>query len=198
MDFHTPSTYTRVAIALHWVIAALLIAVLGVGVVMGEEGLLPDSIRFPLYGVHKSLGITILLLSCVRLGWRLTHPAPPFPASLSPWTQRVARAVHALFYVLMLGMPLVGWVIVSASTRNIPTVLYGVIDWPHLPLPASPAWRVTIGETAGELHETGAYLLLSLLLLHVGAALFHHIRRRDDTLRRMAPWIAARTTPPRI
>jgi cytochrome b561 len=182
-------SYTRVAIVLHWVIAALIVAVLAIGLVMSEEGLVPDTLRFSLYQWHKSIGITILLLSLARLWWRLTHKAPPMPEAAKPWERLVAKVTHGLFYVLMIGLPLGGWVIVSASTLGIPTVLYGLVPWPHLPMPESVELRKTIGDAVGEAHETGAYFLMLLIGLHVGAALKHHFWDKDEVLARMVPWV---------
>lgn len=83
------------------------------------------SLQFDLYQLHKSVGITVLALSIVRLMWRLTHAAPPLPTTLLPWEAVLARITHVGFYVLMLALPFSGWMMVSASVWNLPTVIFG-------------------------------------------------------------------------
>jgi cytochrome b561 len=187
------TSYGTVAKTLHWLIAAAIIAMLAIGWIMTS---LPrtDPEKFTLFQLHKSVGITILLLSLFRLAWRLTHRAPPLPAAMPGWEKFAARATHALFYVLIIGMPLVGWGIVSASPLNLPTYLYGVIPWPHLPvLPdLGPEDKKQIGHMLGAAHSYGAYILAGLLVLHVAAAHKHHWFDRDDVLTRMAPGPIAR------
>lgn len=181
-------SYSRVAILLHWTIAALIITVLTLGLIMSQEGWVPDPVRFSLYQWHKSIGITILLLSLVRLWWRLQHTPPAMPAGMKRYEQLAARITHGAFYVLMIGLPIGGWLIVSASTLGIPTLLYGFLPWPHLPMPENMELRKAIGDTAKEAHETGAYLLMALLALHIGVALKHHFWNKDEVLLRMAPF----------
>jgi len=200
------TNYTTVAKTLHWLIAFAIVAMLIVGWTMTN---LPkdSSYKYPLFQWHKSIGITILLLSIFRLVWRLTHPAPPLPAAMPGWEKLAARATHVLFYVLIIGMPLTGWAIVSVSPLNLPTILYGGISWfrdipwlyggipwPHLPvLPdLEPISKKQIGHTLGDIHGLGAYVLAGLLVLHVAAAHKHHWIDRDDVLTRMAPGPIAR------
>jgi cytochrome b561 len=115
---------------LHWLIALILISAIAVAWQFDDaKGLA----KFQLFQLHKSLGITVLVLSLARLGWRLINPAPAPLASLKPWEKVLSKAVHVGFYVIMLGMPLTGWLVVSASPKNIPTLLYGIIDLPYLP-----------------------------------------------------------------
>jgi cytochrome b561 len=124
--------YTVIAILLHWLIAVLILGLLVMGFVMSA---LPfgSPFKFPLFQWHKSFGILVLLLSLLRLGWRLRHPPPPLPAGSKLWEKILARGTHWAFYGLMLGMPLVGWLAVSASSLGIPTILFGLVPWPHLP-----------------------------------------------------------------
>jgi cytochrome b561 len=186
-------TYGAVAKTLHWLIAAAIVAMLIIGWTMANMDK-SNSWRFSLFQFHKSLGITILLLSLFRLYWRLTHPVPPYPAHMAAWEKFAARSTHWLFYILMIGMPLVGWAIVSASPNNLPTMLYGVLPWPHLPvLPGLDLdSKKQIGGVLDAMHDYGAYLLAGLLVLHVAAAHKHHWLDGDDVLTRMAPGPIAR------
>lgn len=179
------TSYNSVAKLLHWSIALAIVGMLALGWVMGD---LPNGAqKFALFQLHKSIGITILLLSLFRLVWRLLHKAPALPEPMPAWEKTAAKATHVLFYVLMLGMPLSGWVIVSASALNIPTMLYGLVPWPHLPIiPTLPNKR-DIGHLAGGAHGFMAYGMAALIALHVGAALKHHFISRDDVVLRMVP-----------
>lgn len=177
------SRYNRVAIALHWTIALLIIGLILFGLLMTQEWV-PN--RFAIYQWHKSVGITVLVLSVMRLIWRLTHKPPTLPATMPKWQHVASNATHWLFYGLMITMPLLGWAMVSASTLPIPTVLFGLVQLPDMPgVPEADA-------VAGRfrlLHEIGAKLFIALIFLHIGAALKHHFKDRDDVLRRMAPWV---------
>jgi len=166
--------YSRGAILLHWLIALALAAEIAIGF-----GMPRDASGFELFQFHKSLGITILLLTLVRIGWRLTHKTPP--AMEGGFTGFLGKAVHLLLYVFMLGAPLTGWAIVSTSDLVVPTVLFGVLPWPHLPLPGS------INHTMEEVHEVLAFVGLALFVLHVAGALRHHVMLRNGLLARMAP-----------
>lgn len=178
------------AIALHWTIA--LAIVLQVSLSARMEGRSLEA--FAVTQLHKSVGITILLLSLVRLAWRLMNPPPPLPSDLARWERVLAHAVHAGLYVIMVGMPLTGWLMVSTSRIEIPTLLYGVVPWPHLPLHGA-AWH-----EAGELgHETLAKLLYGLAALHVAGALKHQLFSRDEpVLPRMLPGARGRWLDPRL
>lgn len=172
--------YDPVAITLHWVMAALILGLLVMGFVM--TALKPGSpLQFQLYQGHKSVGITVLVLTLLRLGWRLAHRPPPLPDGMPGWERLAAQVGHATLYVLMLAMPLVGWAVVSTSPFNIPTVLFGAIPLPHLPLPRE------INTAAKLLHQGGAWTMIATLAGHVGAALRHHHLLGDDVLRRMLP-----------
>src|SRR5215470_17346464 len=111
--------YTSVAIVLHWTIAVMILGMIAAGWWMTRgEGLsaaAPGTVRFAVFQLHKSFGITILLLSLARLAWRLFNPPPPDPPSLSVWEKTAALAVHWAFYGLMIVLPLTGWAVVSSS-----------------------------------------------------------------------------------
>lgn len=168
------SRYSAVAILLHWLLAFALAFQLALGFAMPK-----DATGFTAYQLHKSVGIAILLLTLVRLAWRLVK-RPPRPAERG-LAGLAAKAVHAGFYgVLILG-PLTGWVLVSTAPVEVPTVLFGVLPWPHLPLPRE------IHPASEQAHELLSWLAIGLFLLHVAGALRHHFILKDRLLERMAP-----------
>lgn len=181
--------YSHGAIALHWLMALLLIGMLVMGWTMAAEDLLPNSQRFPLYQLHKSFGITLLFLSLMRLIWRLTHRPPALPNTMKAWERMAAQTVHILFYVLMIAMPLSGWALVSASTLGIPTMVFGLFQWPHLPWLTNLPNQSAVADLTKEIHELFAYGLVALLALHLAAALKHHFIAKDGTLARMLPFL---------
>ena len=178
--------YSLVAIGFHWLIAALILLNLYLGWRMGRVTGLD---KFTLFQTHKSVGITVLALSVLRLLWRLAHPAPPYPASMKRWERLSASALHWTFYGLMLIMPITGWIIVSASPLNIPTMLYKTIPLPHIGFvhDLSLATRRAIEHNVGISHVLLAYAFGGLILLHVGAALKHQFIQRDRVIERMFP-----------
>jgi cytochrome b561 len=178
--------YSAVAIVLHWLIALGILVLLVMGLVMTQIKLTP-AVLFPLYQMHKSVGITVLFLVLLRVAWRLTHRPPPLPAAM-PAAERVASGgVHLLLYGLMLFMPLTGWAVVSASPLNIPTVLYGIVPWPDLPVLPSLTNKKPVDAVLATVHAWGAWIVIGAVALHIAAALRHHIVARDDILRRMLP-----------
>jgi cytochrome b561 len=179
--------YHAGAIILHWLVALLLLGNIALGLMLDSfEG----GDKFSAYQYHKSIGITVLLLGILRLIWRFTHRPPPFPDHMPAWEKIVAHATHWLFYALIIGIPFTGWLIVSASPMNLPTMLWGVIPWPHLPFFDGMENRREIQKSIGEIHEWLAFGTLGLWVLHVGAALRHHFMMRDETVLRMTPaWL---------
>jgi len=141
---------------------------------------MPDDERgFELFQLHKSVGVTILLLTLARLVWRLTHRPPP--AVEGGFQGFLAKAVHTLLYAFMIVAPLTGWIVVSTSRIQVPTLLFGVVPWPHLPVSRA------LHDIAEEGHELLAWIGIALVLLHVAGALRHQWLLRDGLLRRMAP-----------
>jgi cytochrome b561/polyisoprenoid-binding protein YceI len=138
-----------------------------------------DERGFALFQLHKSIGIVILLLSLARLAWRLTHRPPP--AVEGGFSGALAHTVHVLLYVFMIGQPLTGWAMVSTDPLGIPTVLFGMIPWPHLPLPAG------INEAMEVSHEVLAWSALALIILHIAGAVRHQFLLKDGLLRRIGP-----------
>jgi len=178
--------YSSVAILLHWLIALAILALLVMGFEMTSLPL-GSHLQFVLYQLHKSVGITVLLLSLIRLGWRLSHKAPALPAHMPAWEQALAHLGHFALYGLMLGMPLEGWALVSASVWNIPTVLYGVIPLPHLPVFSTLADKKSAEELLKLLHQAAAWVMIATVVGHAAAALRHHFLIHDDVLTRMLP-----------
>ena len=139
--------------------------------------------------LHKSFGITVLLLACLRVVWRSAHTPPAISPPPPVWLRVTATLVHSLLYVLMFAIPLAGWVMVSASTLNVDTLLFGTIPWPHLPvLPTLDiGTRESIEHLAHTVHAIAGNVLIALLVLHIGAALKHHFIDKDSVLRNMLP-----------
>ncbi|MEQ8406577.1 MAG: cytochrome b [Oceanicaulis sp.] len=181
--------YSAVAIAFHWVIAALLVSMVFYGWWM--EGLREALGRGEVsvgyvsgaYNWHKTAGILVLLLSLGRLAWRLTHKPPALPGHMKSWERLFARFTHVAFYAVMIGAPLGGYVTASAFGDSFPILLFNEITLPKLPVPQSSEFR----EFAGSAHGAGGWVILVLLALHAGGALKHHILDRDGVLTRMIP-----------
>jgi cytochrome b561 len=190
--------YSAVAILLHWASALGVLVLIGLGLTMTHAALAPLR-QFQLYQWHKSVGITVLALTALRVLWRLTHRPPPHPAGMSARERRAAAAAHHLLYLLLVGLPLTGWAVVSLSPFNIPTVLYGIVPWPHMPLAALVPDPGAAEAVLKRVHALGAWFLAALLAVHVAAALRHHLLLRDDVLRRMLPgrrWLPTPTVEP--
>ncbi|HET7162497.1 MAG TPA: cytochrome b [Rhodanobacteraceae bacterium] len=161
----------------HWLVAALILAQGVIGLTMVQMGLTPAKVR--VFALHKSIGMTILALVLLRIAWRLTERRPADPPVMPPWQRRAAHAVHVALYLLILAIPLSGWWFNSAS--NAPLVWFGWFDLPSLTGGLDPVWK----PRALLLHQTLFWILVALLVIHVGAALWHHFRQRDDVLLRM-------------
>lgn len=181
-----PSTstdrYALGAIVLHWLIA-VLIALKYAAAWVSED--MPKPEKMQVMGNHKAIGITILLLTVLRIVWRLVHKTPPLVETLKAWEAALAKVVHAGLYFLMLAVPVAGWGLHSAFSKGEPVSLFGLVAFPALPVGSD---KPTIG-MFHELHEVFATLMLVLLAAHVLAALKHQIVDKDGTLRRMAPWL---------
>lgn len=169
--------YTGVAIGLHWLLALMILGSLGVGTYMVDLPFSPTQLK--LYNWHKWAGVTILVLSAVRLLWRLTHRPPPDPP-MPAWQRRAAHATHWALYALFFAVPLVGWAYSSAA--GFPIVWFGV-----LPLPDFVPVDKALAEAIKPWHGRLAMALAALVALHVAAALKHHFVDRDGLLHRMRP-----------
>ena len=180
--------YSAVAIALHWAIAIGLVFMIWLGWNMdGKESW---------FQFHKSVGITILLLTVVRIVWRLLNPPPPLPDDMKPLERKASHFVHFGFYSLMLIMPLTGWLTVSTSPDfDIPTVLYGAVSWPDIPGVGFLSNETAHGIIAN-VHSKLAYVLFALLALHVAGAIKHEIGSEEGVLKRMIPGLFGKTAKP--
>lgn len=174
--------YHPVQRALHWLLALALIGQGLFGLYMVSMDNSPQKIEF--YNLHKSVGLTILVLVILRLIWRWRHPPPPLPADMPNWERMAARASHFLLYCLMLAMPASGLVIGFAS--GFPTVVYGLFN-----LPSPIAANEELMHTMSAVHFYLAAALLLVVLVHAAAALRHHFLLKDTVLRRMLPALAA-------
>lgn len=172
-----PARYTATAIALHWLLALLILGSLAFGAYMTSLPFSPA--RLKLYNWHKWAGIVILTLSALRLLWRLTHRPPP-DVAMPTWQRHAAHATHVALYLLFFAVPLVGWAYSSAS--GFPVVVFGVLPLPDF-VPADKA----LAEVIKPWHGALAYTLAALVALHALAALKHHWIDRDGLLLRMWP-----------
>ncbi|MBE7247580.1 MAG: cytochrome b [Actinomycetospora chiangmaiensis] len=178
--------YTAVAIALHWLIGLAILAMLAMGLAMVHAPI-STADKFKLYQLHKSVGLTILALAALRLAWRLGHRPPPLPADMPGWEKGAAEATHVVLYMLMIGLPLAGWAIVSTSPFSIPTLWFGVLRVPDLTVLTALGPKKALEPVFKAIHAYGAYVLIGLFALHAGAALRHYLVLHDDVLQRMIP-----------
>ncbi|TAK91358.1 MAG: cytochrome b [Burkholderiaceae bacterium] len=169
--------YTLPAIVLHWLMALLIIWAFTLGLRMVDmPGLTPDKLKY--FSWHKWLGVTVLGLACVRLLWRVFHPAPAYPASMPRWQQKAANGLHAFLYLLIFIVPLSGYFYSLAD--GVPVVYLGVIPLPVL-MEKNAVWKPILKE----LHDTLTTVLLVVFCLHVLAALKHHFIDKDGIFKRM-------------
>jgi cytochrome b561 len=176
-----PDSYSRTAIAFHWLIALLIVCGFALGWVMTDiPGFTPTKLRY--FSWHKWIGVTVFGLAVLRILWRATHAAPPLPRDMSAWQRVVAQLVHVLLYALMIAIPASGYLYSSAS--NIPVVYLGLVRLPMLIAP-DPHLKAVLKVV----HVTLNYGLLALVVLHVAAAIKHQWVDRDGLLSRMIPFI---------
>jgi cytochrome b561 len=185
---NTPSAYGSVAKFLHWLMALWFVAAYAIIIYLKW-----NNTKFPIPGLnyHKVVGFSILLPYTLRLLWRLANPPPQLPAAVPRWQARVSHVSHGLLYLIMLVMPVTGYL------GNGGGVDYGVFQIPSF-MRSQPAARLfeVLGITMQQwdvffdtIHYgfTGPYLFPTLIALHVGAGLYHHFVQKDDVLRRMLP-----------
>ncbi len=177
--------YSPVGIAFHWTMAALIFVQLGLGWRMGRAPV--GEAKTDAYSLHFAIGIVMLVLAAGRLAWRILAPGPINDADKPGWQTTAAHITHGIFYVCLLGLPLSGWLMVSATARAQPLTLLG-LSWPLLPLGTlsnATLWGI---EAATEWMHWGMVVSLLLLVpIHIAAALEHHFISRDDVLHGMLP-----------
>jgi cytochrome b561 len=171
--------YTKTAMLFHWLIALLIIAAFCLAVTMVNiPGITPTKLKY--FSWHKWLGVTIFALSCLRLLWRLTHPAPAYQVSMPAWQKQAASGLHFLLYVLILVIPISGYLYSMAS--GIPVIYLGMF-----PLPVIMDPNPELKPLLKEIHFYLNMILLGGFTLHVLAALKHQFVERDQTINRMLP-----------
>lgn len=170
------SGYSRTAIALHWTIAALILGNIA-GALLHEA--VGSTTGAAIMAAHKSIGLTVLAFSLFRLGWRVRHGFPPLPDATPVWDAVAARSTHVAFYAVMIGLPILGWMMVSSGPR--PLTWFGLFDVPKLPISSQ------LADWSHDAHVAIGLATLALVALHVAGALKHHLIDGDDVLARMLP-----------
>jgi len=171
--------YTNLAILLHWLVALFIISAFALGVTMVDiPGITPTKLKY--FSWHKWIGITVLVLACARLFWRLAHPAPAYPPLMRGWEKAAAHTVHGLLYVLMFAVPVSGYFYSLAA--GVPVVYLGIVPLPVL-MDASQEWKPILKQ----LHYALNMALLALVVAHAGAAFKHLFIDRDGVFKRMLP-----------
>ena len=170
--------YATTAIVLHWLMALLLVGLFCGGLYMADLRLSPWKLK--IYSWHKWAGVTAFILVLARIAWRFAHHPPGLPSAMPRLMRLAARAAHTLLYLLMVAVPVSGWLMSSA--KGFQTVYFGV-----LPIPDLLAKDKELGNLLQDAHQALCFLLVGLVLGHLGAALKHHLIDRDDVLARMLP-----------
>lgn len=173
--------YHPAAVTLHWVMAAAFLLMLGSGLAMTYLDL-AGPFKFKLFQWHKSLGVILLIAFFLRFGIRLLKPVPPLPDALPEIEKKAAKAGHFALYALMLTIPLSGWSMVSTSDLGLPTVVFGLFKWPHIPGIAANKPLHEISETA---HWIMAWFFGAAIVLHVAAVVKHIAHDKVPLLKRM-------------
>ncbi len=175
---NTRDDWGSISKSLHWLVVVLVLVMAWLGLTMGDLPNGPDKIAT--YALHKSIGLTILGLVVVRVLWRLYAGYPSPVAGTPAWQARFASLSHLALYVLLLAMPLGGWVLNSAS--GYPLQWFGLVN-----LPAITGKDHDLHELAEDLHEWMFWAMVTLVVLHAAVAFYHHLFVRDATLARMLP-----------
>lgn len=175
---YSPKRYGSLSIGLHWLMFLLIVAVYAC-IELREFYPKGSEPREALKSWHFMLGLSVLVLVWLRVAVRLTQTPPLITPEPAVWQQLSAKTLHAILYLFMFGMPLAGWLLLSAAGKPIP--FYGMT------LPPLVAENKSLAKLIKEIHETAGTAGYGLIGLHAAAALFHHYYRRDDTLIRMLP-----------
>jgi cytochrome b561 len=174
---------------LHWSIAGLILFMLGVGFYMVE--IIGDDLiqRYQLTQTHKSWGFVVFSLALIRVVWRLVNPTPAMPAGMSRLERAAAHGAHLALYVLMIALPVTGWLMASASPLNdagaypmqVKNMVFGLFE---LPDPIAPGDKA-LSDRLADLHAYLALAMAVLLSIHAAAAIRHQFFKRDGLIRRM-------------
>jgi len=187
------TSYNTVAVTMHWLIAGLVILMFFFGLYAASQA---DALReghgnlsyvVMIFNWHKTTGLLVLLLALLRLAWRLIHKAPPLPDDMGKFELFLTKFVHVAFYVLIIGVPLIGWIMISSAESG--SYFFNNHAWQ---IPEIWPNSREVHETMEELHELAAWSIMILLVLHVGGALKHHFINRDNLMTRMMPWLKQR------
>lgn len=174
--------YSGTARMFHWIVAGLVLVQIPLGFLMVYRGStlnIWDSLTNNLYSSHKLIGMVILVAMLARLAYRLTNGAPADEPTIEPWQKSVSHLTHWALYILLIGVAFGGWLGVSLYGAT------GIFDW--FSLPSLAAKDQAASERVFFLHFLGALAITGLAAMHIGAALYHHIVRKDGVLRRMLP-----------
>lgn len=177
-----PARYDAVTIFLHWVIALLVLFMIGLGLYMDH---IPVNDPGPLHQLHKSVGIVTMLLIVVRVIWRLTHKAPSLPKDMLPAQRMAIGGMEGILYLFQIFLPATGWLMVSSMAM--PIVLFGLVSWPLIPLPQSVMDSGTLAEVMPDIHNWLAWVFGGFIVLHVLAALYHRFIKKDQIVDRILP-----------
>lgn len=189
MPKRAPLRYNNVSIALHWLTAAAIIANIYVGLTFSD---LPRGLeKLALFQLHASIGLLVLILSVLTVAWRIKTKTPPLPTGMPPWMRLAAKASHHLLYVLIVAIPLTGWLMVSVSAGNRGVPFFGLFDWPGFPFLTGIARETghATHEIFESVHVALAWGMILLVPVHILAALYHQYWMKDGVLARMVPWM---------
>ena len=179
--------YTTTAIVLHWLIAAAVIVLIGWGWWMQTIPKLPVGPRVDAFNLHKSIGMTVLLLMLVRISWRARHRPPPL-MPMPRWQAQLAQAVHVLLYVCLIVQPLSGYL--GSAFSGYPVRFFGVV------LPAWAPKHDMLKDAFSVVHLVNSWVLVGALALHVAGTVKHALLERDGSFRRIWPWTSGATAGP--
>lgn len=173
----TREKFSPLTIAFHWIVALTIISLLAVGLYM--EDLPRGEFRSFLYGWHKVIGTTILMIASIRILWRWSQGLPKAAGNYPDWQRKLANLVHVMLLIATVGMPLSGALMSYGGGHPVP--ILGLFNL-QLPEGEKIKWMSSVGHV---LHEYGGKLLIGIIALHVAGALKHHFQDRDGTLKRM-------------
>ena len=178
--------YSSIAITLHWLIALAVIFMLVWGRYMTD---LPKGSfdRLEAFQLHQSIGLTILILTIIRIIWRLRNPVPPQPEGLKPWEETLRKTTHIGFYVLLIIIPLSGWSVASTSSLGVPIEYFGQFDWPFISFLTNIENKQDVHEAFEKVHEYLGWGMIALLVLHLAGIFKHTFILKDALLKRMVP-----------